>query len=190
MADMVAAMIKLGNHTFNVPTPGAMRSFALQQRILPVAGRIVAVLFHVLQDDSIKEPGDLLKADVAKVLPVALPHLGSVFAEMPPGELEAITRELLRDATFDKLPLFAGGPGGDAFDAVMGGKTLDTWKLLWHALQVWYPDFFTTARSFAAKGPGQENHSAASSTLDPPGPASASSPKAGRRSTVLSGSRG
>lgn len=157
-------MITLSGRTYTVPPPTGMRSFALQQRILPVASRIASVFAHLL---GVAGAGKLLDADIASVLPSALPHLGAVFADMPAGELEAITRELLRDTTVDKMPLF-GSPGGDLFDAYMRGHTLDVWMLLWHALEVWYPDFFTHARSLLARQ-SQEKPSSESSTSATPG---------------------
>jgi Phage tail assembly chaperone protein, TAC len=140
-------MIKIGNNVFEVPAPSGMKSFALQQRILPVAGRVASVFIQLLGASKVSDINDVLAADVLKVVPMALPAVGEVFSSMPPGELEAITRELLAQATCDRLPLF-GSQKGDAFDALMQGRTMDTWKLLWHALEVWYPDFFGRAAKF------------------------------------------
>lgn len=173
-------MIRIGNDAFSVPTPGGMRSFALQQRIIPVAGRVASVFLQLV--GGAKDLPSLLEADVLRVLPQAMPHVGEIFASMPPGELEAITRILLGpgpsgepgavcDRNGLKLPLF-GAPGGDTFDMVMQGRTVDTWKLLWHALEVWYPDFFGRARTFLAPG-AKEKPSEASATSTTSGQASA-----------------
>src|SRR6185295_1782591 len=168
-------MITLGKHVFDVLLPRGMSSWALQQRIIPVAGRVAGVLLHLLGSSDVEKLAD---TDVTEILPAALPHIGHVFSEMPQGELEAITRELLRDAKFGdegKVPsaqLF-GSPGGDAFDLLMRGRTLDTWKLLWHAIGVWYPDFFDLARAFTARKDEKANHSAESITLTRPGHVSA-----------------
>lgn len=161
-------MIKIGERTFVVPPPKGMQSFSEQQRILPVAGRIIGVLAHLLGLSS-ADAEKLLDSDVLKVLPQAVPHIGEIFAQMPPSELERITRALLSDAKCDGLPLF-GSPGGDAFDLLMQGRTLDTWRLLWHALEVWYPDFFGLARSWFVAG-AKANPSGASTTSPPAGPA-------------------
>lgn len=171
-------MITIGDTTFDVPQPGAMASFALQQRILPIAGRLVACFFRVLGIAPDAEASQLAGMDVAKVLPQALPYVGEVLAAMPPGELEAITRALLGKATFSKggskqLALF-GGASGDVFDAVMRGKTIETWHLLWHALEVWYPDFFGRARALFAGALVEASRSQASSTSAPVGLAGAS----------------
>lgn len=138
---MTATVIKLGKDTFMVPQPPGMRSFALQQRIIPVAGRVLNTLIHAIGKEDVE---GFAEKDVASVLPAVIPYLGQVFSEMKPGELEAIARELLRDATCNKLPLFTA-TDGDAFDGLLQGRTVDTWKLLWHALKVWYPDFFQLA---------------------------------------------
>lgn len=169
-------MIQIGKDKFDVPRPGGMRSFALQQKLIPVAGRVAGVFLQLL--GGVKDMAGLLEADVLSVLPQALPHVGRIFAEMPPGELEEITRILLGPgpnaepgATCNKLALF-GGPDGDVFDALMAGRTIDTWKLLWHALEVWYPDFFTRGRSLFAPA-AKEIPSGESSTSTTAGPASA-----------------
>jgi hypothetical protein len=170
-------MIQIGQHNVHVPPPGAMRSFALQQRIIPVASRIVALFAVLAKIDLKKGWEDIDLEEVVRVLPEAVPHLGSVFSDMPKGELEWITRELLRDATAGKTQLF-GGPAGDAFDGLMAGRTIDTWKLLWHALGVWYPDFFGGVRALHAKRAAQKaSHDGSSGTSDTsgqPGPADAS----------------
>ena len=165
-------MIQLGPDKFEVPAPKGMASFSLQQSIIPVAGRLVAVLATVVREtprvgkDETSEVDEglltrLFRSDVLKVLPAALPLLGRVFEEMPPGELERLTRTLLGDAKCNGSPLFGGVPGGgaDYFDAMLQGRTADTWALLWHALQVWYPDFFARVR--ALRGPEAKAKSSA-----------------------------
>lgn len=164
-------MIKISGHDFNVPPPGGMRSFSLQQRIIPVAGRVVSVFLKLVGVDGL-DLSKLQETDVTAVLPAAMPALGAVFAQMPPGELEAITREMLRDATMNKLQLF-GSPGGDAFDGLMQGRTMDAWKLLWHALEVWYPDFFASARGLLVRRAGSESSSETSDPSSTSGPATA-----------------
>ncbi len=145
-------MITIGKDTFNVPQPRGMRSFALQQKLIPIAGRIANVFLHFA---GVGDIAKLMDEDVLKVLPKALPHLGQLFSEMPADEIETIARTLLGDprtgatavevATINKMPLF-GGAAGDLFDGMMQGRTIDTWKLLWHAIGVWYPDFLSLAR--------------------------------------------
>lgn len=169
-------MIQIGKDKFDVPSPAGMRSFSLQQRILPVAGRVVEVFAHLLQLAPGADITKLFDADVLKVLPAAMPHIGRIFSEMQPGELEAITRELLRDATVSQgkamLPLF-GSPGGDVFDAKMQGRTTDTWKLLWYALEAWYPDFFSVGAQLRTQGAEKANPSKESTTSETSGPATA-----------------
>lgn len=161
--------IKIGKDLFYVPTPDGLRSFVFQQDILPVVGRVVAVIVSML--GGAKQPGDILESDLDRVLPAALPHIGRIFADLPRGELERLTRELLGPgpngdpgATCNKIQLF-GAKDGDTFGALMQGRAIDTWKLLWHALGVWYPDFFDKGRSLFAKG-AKVSRSEESSTLD------------------------
>lgn len=162
-------MIVIGKNRFDLPAPGGMRSFALQQRILPVVGRIAGVFVQLTGGSP--DPAALLDADVFKVLPLAMPYISEIFSSMPAGELETLTRELLKDATCDKTQLF-GAPGGDPFDSMMQGRTMDTWKLLWHAVEVWYPDFFVLARSSTATDK-KASLSGESSTSTLSGPAGA-----------------
>ena len=182
-------MIELGGKQYVVPQPGGMRTFAFQQRILPVVGRVANVFIPLLGLEG--GLSGLAEKDVTDVLPVALPRLGEIFSSMPPGELEAIARILLGDpkfgaqpgetATCGKVPLF-GSPGGDAFDSLMKGRTADVWKLLWHAIQVWYPDFFSLARSSLAREQG-EKVSKGSTTSPTSGQGTDSSSQGGSRST-------
>lgn len=162
--------MKIGSREYTVPTPSGMRSFALQQRIWPVAANLGAAIAPLLPAfDGATNLADLDLADLAKTLPEALPLLGRVFGSMPPGELEAIVRELLRDAKCDGLPLF-GSAKGDSFDGLMQGRTIETWNLLLHAMGVWYPDFFEGARGLLARRQkASEASSAGSSTSETAG---------------------
>lgn len=161
-------MIIIGKNKFDVPQPRGMSSFGLQQRVLPVAARIVEVLAYLitgmggdskklLGDDGKPDLAKLMGGDVLSVLPAALPAIGRVFSEMPDGELEKVTRSLLIESTCDGVPLFVTG-GDDPFDKLMAGRTMDTWRLLWHAIGVWYPDFFALARkSSGTSGPAKSS---------------------------------
>jgi hypothetical protein len=163
-------MIEIGKDTFDVPPPKGMRSFALQQRILPVVGRVAEVILHFVGATGAKvdSMADLLGSDVMKVLPLAMPAIGNIFASMPAGELETITRELLGEASLRRgkvtMKLF-GASAGDPFDQIMQGRSLDTWKLLWYALEVWYPDFFEIAAGL--KGGAQKESPSEESSTSP-----------------------
>lgn len=172
-------MIKLGNNTFEVPPPTAMRSFALQQKLLPIVGRVANVFLQLLGLEL--DVTKLVMTDVMRVLPEALPYVGQIFSEMPDDELERLTRALLRDGKFGAglapptAPLFSGGAAGDAFDLLMQGRTTETWQLLWYAIEVWYPDFFARAGGlFASVGVKKASPSEASTTSPPTGPATGS----------------
>jgi hypothetical protein len=165
-------MITIGHDRFEVPVPFGMATFAFQQQIIPVAGKLIGAVMGLTGGHSL---GSLLDADV---LADALPQLSRVFSDMKPGELEAITRTLLKDAVWLK----AGGPkaglklfgeaGGDVFDTAFRGRTLDGWKLLWHAVQVWYPDFFALLGGLRAQ-PGAKAAPSEASTTSTDSPAGA-----------------
>lgn len=161
-------MIKIGNDSYEVPTPKGWSSFGLSQRIVPIAANVIGALGEVVG----KTAGDLSKAmdmDVAKLLET-VPRIGQIFSEMPPGELEALSKLLLADAVCiegaRRLPL------AEVFDFKFQGRFIEALTLVWHAVQVWYPDVFSRARTFLAASPPGEN-SEASTTLAPSGPAGA-----------------
>ncbi len=157
--------IKLGKQTFTVPPPKVLESFGLQQRIVPVALRIIAAVTAV---------GGKLDLD-AEVETLATP-LAKVFSEMPPDELRQLTYLLLRKAKFDGHPLFDENniDGEHAFDGLMAGRIMDVWKLLWHAFKdVWYRDFLSLAATFIAKDVAKASGSETSTTSETPGPATA-----------------
>lgn len=93
---------------------------------------------------------DIESLDTSQITPLV-----SRFCQaLPAAELKSLTRDLLNGATCNGATLF--GPGGGVFNAVMQGRTVDTWRLLFHALRVNYPDFFAV---FAAKDGGKRAES-------------------------------
>lgn len=148
------AIVRVGSQEFDIPAPKGMRSFALQQRIGPVAGDLIGGVLSVVGGSV--DANTLLETDVLVLLPKALPAIGQALSKMPPGELETLTRELLLEARIKQanvwMPLFGGPHAGadDLFDTVMAGKSLETWRLLYEAVRIWYPDFF--AKFAAAQG--------------------------------------
>ncbi len=172
-------MIVLGKNKFVVPRPGHMRTFALQQRLFPIAGSLASVFVTLIGQTDLSK---IMEKDILETLPAALPRLGEIFSSMPPGEIEFLTRTLLGDpktgaaplevATVDGAALFAAGKDGDAFDLVLQGRTMDTWKLLAHAMEVYYPDFFALVRPLV-EHVRRGKDSVASSTSPTLGPSSA-----------------
>lgn len=170
---MTAPELTLDGSLFVVTPMTAMRSFVLQPRLAPVLAEAGALFYALLgglarsqgaesQEDVKLDVGALLDADL-DVNAIAA-GMGRICAKLPPGELQAITRELLAGATMDGVQLFAAVQGdGDPFDIRMRGRTLDVWRLLWHALRVNYPDFFMALGGSGKPRPGA-NPSAASST--------------------------
>jgi hypothetical protein len=151
--------ITLGKDSFEVPTPPAWDSWELQQRVLPVFGRVAGAVLHFLGRAPDHDLEKLKEVDVMEVLPAVLPHLGAIFSEMPPGEFGAISRALLRNATMNGMPLFT--EQGNPYDALMRGRTMDTWRLLVYALRVWYPDFFGYVVGRLGNTGGKESRTAA-----------------------------
>jgi len=165
-------MFTVGDRTYTVPQPLGMKSFALQQRVVPIFMRIASALFGAIKaapkafadvDVANLKLEKLLDIDTAAMIPLLseiLPAFGEVFEQMPEGELEAVTRKLLGDATLSiaggaqNIRLFGAASGGDAFDTLMAGRNIETWALVWEAIKVWYADFFALAvRKRAAETP-------------------------------------
>jgi hypothetical protein len=161
-------VIKIGQYTFEVPPPKAMPSFALQQRLFPILARALGVVLHYAPHLSLGEGkginiGAILNdPKFIDAVAKAMPSLGEVIAAMPEGELERLTRELLGEATVSgwgtskAILLFDKAKGIDTFDQVMQGRTMDTWRLLGHAVEVWYPDFLSLAKGSRASVPAGE----------------------------------
>jgi hypothetical protein len=148
---MAADSLLLGENRFIVPPLPAMRSFALQARIAPALTE-VAKGFGALKEG--------LDGDVTAIAPA----IAGFFAKLGADELEAIAKTLLADATMDGKALFT--PSGNPFDVHMRGRTMDTWKLLWFAIEVNYPDFFK-ALGGGVKAEGKEASKSKESTISP-----------------------
>lgn len=178
--------VKIGKDVFTVSPLTAMRSFVLQPRIGPVLAEAGALFFGVVRDVATKA-GDDVEVDVRALLESEVDldkvaaSLGRLFGKLAPAELESITRELLAGSTMNGAMLFAAVDGaGDMFNVLLRGRTLDVWKLVWHALRVNYPDFFgALAGSAVLQSAGAASPSAGSSTSPTSGPATASSPGGG-----------
>jgi len=138
----------LGGNVFVVNPLSALRSFALQPRIAPPLAEVFGVLASL--KTTVQSAGNALEMadkvgienlldadiDIESVIPV----VGRFFSKLPADELMSLVRELLSGATMDNIPLFTAN--GDPFDVKMRGRTMDTWKLMWHAIKVNFPDFF------------------------------------------------
>lgn len=179
--------MKIGNDDFEIPQPYGDVSFGLTQRIFPIAGRMAAIFIDLLSLNPDIGMRQLVsgEVDVEKVMPLAIPGFGRIFSDMPPGELMSLASTLLRDATITtaagKLRLFDEAGKSMAFATVMRGRTKDTFLLIWEAIKVWYPDFFSLGQSLI--GGGQEAKTSSASTTSPPSaPATGSSPPAGAAS--------
>lgn len=122
----------IGGSRFTVEPLPAMRAFVLQVRLAPALAEVLGALGGLQGSGA-----ELSRLDVSALAPA----FGRVAAKLPPAELEAITRELLGSARCDGVSLFSVDKG-DRFDVVMAGRAIDTWQLLFFAVEVNYPDFF------------------------------------------------
>lgn len=147
---------------FDIPQPLGMSSFLAQQRVGPVAMRILEIAGALLDADvtPVGQNGtvDLGGLDVGQMLGKVAPLVSRALETLPAGELGAVTKILLADTKVlgipgapQGIPLFSANGTGDYFDDVMRGRALDTWFLLWKAVQIWYPDFLGLAERFRAQ---------------------------------------
>jgi len=155
-AAVVSRELQIGDRLYNVQPLTAMRSFVLQPRLAPVVAEAAALFFGVARGvaggDTEISVAALLEADVD--LDKLVQAFGRIAEKLPPRELEDITRQLLAGATCNEQLLFAAVQGaGDPFDVLMRGRALETWRLLWHAVRVNYPDFFAALAGSAAPAP-------------------------------------
>lgn len=144
--------IKIGGNTFTVSPLPASKSFALQARIAPAIAEVFGVIGKV------RAGADIGSLDVGEMATI----VDKLAGKLPPAELEALLRELLATATMDNLPLFTSQ--GNPFEVRMQGRTIDTWKLLWHSIQVNYPDFFSLLDGLGAAAEKPAAPSAGSTT--------------------------
>lgn len=133
-----------------------MATFLLQPLIAPPLIEVIGTLVPMMMSGV---PIDLDTTDVAELIPA----LSKFFGKLNKKDLETITRDLLNGATCDGVQLFRDDGKGDPFNAIMMGRTIDTWKLLFRSMQVNYPDFFGL---FGAKekSPAAEEKAAPSSS--------------------------
>jgi hypothetical protein len=80
-------------------------------------------------------------------------------------------RTLLTGATMNGTLLYQGA-AGEPIHVLLQRRTLDTWRLLIHAVRVSYPDFFDLARALRDR-PAAGGSSATSNTSSP-GPSTGS----------------
>jgi len=139
--------VKVGDRLYQIEALPALRAFTLQSKVAPIAIEIVDGLGGVLKNvkGTLK---DFLEQNVLDLLPLATPVLSRVFAKLTETDLEEITKTLLWNTRCNGQCLFTQ-EGSGSFDVVMRGRPMETWQLLFHAIQVNYPDFF---EMFAGKG--------------------------------------
>lgn len=168
--------LAIGVDVFALSPMPAMRSFVLQPRVVPIATEVVTLAFGVareLMDDGATnlDLQALLASDVD--LSKVSEAIGKVCAKLPSQELDGLTRDLLAGSTMNGTPLFAPvAGGGDPIDVLLRGRTLDIWRLLWHAVKVNYWDFFVALGASGRRQSGA-SPSAGSSTSPTSGHATA-----------------
>lgn len=147
--------INLGGNVFTVVPLPAMRAFALQPKIIPVVAEVFSLLAGLTEGAAEGATslslGDL---EVSKITP----YIDKIAAKLQPEILEELIKKLLLGATMDGTQLFTAE--GNPFDVKMRGRTLDIWKLLWHAIRVNYPDFFGMLPAVSASSVGVKGSAA------------------------------
>lgn len=148
---MAPPSIVLGQDTFTVSPLPAMDSFAMQSRIAPIVVELLALAAALLQagGEALSEKTDLGKVDLSKLdMGTIGPAVARICKAMPAPELRAVTTELLQSATINGQLL------APMFDLKMQGRTVDTWRLLFFAVRVNYPDFFALVGKSGAPAAG------------------------------------
>lgn len=150
--------ILLDGQVFTVAELDPWITFPMQMRIWPAVAEVIGAALSGMK--GIEKPEDLLEIDLSQIDPVVFTTaIGRICKILPAPELEALTNVLLNFST--------GVINGRAIQVIdngrlniaMKGRTIDTWKLLFHSVRVNYPDFF--ARLGAKEGaPKAENPSA------------------------------
>jgi hypothetical protein len=166
---------QIGDRVYRVIPLLASRSFLLQPRIMPIVGEVLGALpaiyapLRTLKPEDGKSPldmdiGEALASNQATAAARAVADaVAGACAKLPPSELGEIMRTLLDGAR----AIYADADGrqhadflftadrpsihGHAFDTLMQGRTLETWALLWFAVEVSFPDVFLRARALFGK---------------------------------------
>jgi hypothetical protein len=164
------AQRRIGKHMFVVAPLPAIRSWALQPRLVPFIVEIGRLLALFMTSESGKKIVEMVEGidldkmtvqqflgmdfDLTESATLAADAAARICRQLGSKELEAVTRELLVGATCDGVQMFNATPGGgEPFDLLMQGKTLDTWRLLLFAVQINYPDVFSPRAALAAASP-------------------------------------
>jgi hypothetical protein len=161
---MVDTSLKLGNDVFTVSPLGGEASFLLQPKLLPLV--VDFVMAAGALNETVGEGFDAA-AIAAKVGPI----VQSMVGKLSPDDLKYIMRTLLTGATMNGTLLYQGA-AGEPIHVLLQRRTLDTWRLLIHAVRVSYPDFFDLARALRDR-PAAGGSSATSNTSSP-GPSTGS----------------
>ena len=169
MAREVSREIKIGNDVFTVEPLLGESSFLLQPLLVPILADVAALyglftsavvdlvgLKEGVTPEGVAAAKAKLDQNVMSLLPEVQPALekagpiiARLCAKLPAADLQHIMRTLLKGATFNGQQLYTAQ--GNPIDIVMRGRTLDVWRLLIHALEVSYPDFFDLLRGPAAQ---------------------------------------
>jgi hypothetical protein len=141
--------ITLGGNTFVLQPLLAKQSWMLQPRIAPPLLEVFRLL-------------PMVQTDIKSVLDldtnILIDIMNNFFKKLPPDEIYAVTSVLLTGATMDGKPLFT--ESGNPFDILMRNRTIDTWRLLWFAIQLNYADFFMALGAKSGKAKGEASRSA------------------------------
>lgn len=133
---MLKAQTKqIGGRQVTVSPMNAWDTYLLEPEIAPLVMDVAPVILAARVDGGV---------DVDAALREAVPALGRICARLPREKLKALTEQLLFASLVDGRPLL------ENFNALFSGRTLELWQILYFALEVNYPDFFTRLRGFDA----------------------------------------
>ena len=164
---MVDPALKIGDDVFVVSPLLGEESFLLQPKLMPIVADCMTGFFAMHEKVA---DGQL---DYVALADKLSPLVQSIASKLPIEELRFIMRALLRGATMNGQQLYT--PAGNPIDVLLQQRSLDVWRLLFHAVKVSYPDFFQAARRvLAGAAAAQPASSSATSTTSSPGPSGGS----------------
>jgi len=163
---MVDPTLKIGDDVFVVSPLLGEESFLLQPKLMPIVADCITAF--VAMQENVAEGG----LDYAALAGKLSPLVQSIAAKLPMEDLRFIMRSLLRGATMNGKLLYA--QDGAPINVLLQQRSLDVWRLLFHAVKVSYPDFFQAARRVFAGVAAQAAAPSATSTTSGPGPSGGS----------------
>lgn len=155
------ADLKIGDRNYEVPELPAFESFTMQPRLAPIIAEVAVLAFGALSKLKDEDGKDLdlknmsieqfMALDVGIDTDAVLAAVARVCAKLPQPDFKRLVRDLLGGARCNGAQLFT--ENGNPFDVLMRGRTLETWRLLFFAVQINYPDVFSRRGASGAQSP-------------------------------------